>query len=132
MLNTLKNEYDKVYIWIQGQLDYEYLQKIVNTKEFILVPPTLKALDEVLEKEDLDYIGTRLHAGIRSLNKFHRSLIISIDNRAREMAKYTNIPVMERVDMKNNLVEWIYSNQETNIQLPINEINLWKNQFNRK
>ena len=78
MLNTLQNEYDKVYIWIQGQLDYEYLQQIVNTKKFILVPPTLDALDEILKIEDLDYVGTRLHAGIRSLNKLHRSLIILI------------------------------------------------------
>lgn len=131
MLNTLQNEYDKVYIWIQGQLDYEYLQQIVNTKKFILVPPTLDALDEILKIEDLDYVGTRLHAGIRSLNKLHRSLIISIDNRAREMAKDTNIPVIGRTELKDRLVEWINSDHETNINLPENEIEMWKKQFNR-
>lgn len=129
MLSTLKKEYDKVYIWIQGQLDYEYLQQLVNTKEFILVPPTLGALDKVLEINDLDYVGTRLHAGIRSLNKLHRSLIISIDNRAREMAKYTNLPIIEREDIRNMLVEWIYNDQKIDICLPMEEINKWKNQF---
>ena len=50
--------------------------------------PTLEAFDNLLESEiDLDYIGTRLHAGIRAIQKKRRSIIIGVDNRALEMQK---------------------------------------------
>ena len=130
MLKTLQNEYDKVYIWIQEKLNYEYLQHLINTKEFILIPPTLEALDKILEIKDLDYVGTCLNAGIRSLNTLHRSLIISIDNRTRELAKDTNIPVIERTELKDQLIKWINTDYETKIMLPEKEIETWKKQFN--
>lgn len=47
------------------------------------------------------------------------------------MAKDTNIPVIERTELKDRLVEWINSDHETNINLPENEIEMWKKQFNR-
>lgn len=46
--------------------------------------------------------------------------------------KDVNIPSIGQFELEENLVKMIYSNQEIRIKLPINEINLWKNQFNRK
>ena len=72
MLEILKNNYAEVYIWIQGQYDYEYLESIVDLREFKIIPPSLVELDKVLKKDNVEYIGTRLHAGIRSLNYLNR------------------------------------------------------------
>lgn len=129
LLETLKKHYDTVYIWVQGQKDYEYLQKLVNIDEYRLIPPSLKELDFILKSENLDYVGTRLHAGIRSLNYGHRTVIISIDNRARAMAKDINLPIMERESLEHELEKWIYGEQKICIRLPKENIQRWKKQF---
>ena len=131
MLNILKENYDEVYVWIQGQYDYEYLNELVNIENYNLVPPSLDELDRILEMNDLDYVGTRLHAGIRSLNFKHRSLVIAIDNRARSISADTNLPIMERTNIKNDLIKWIKTDNVTDIHLPEEKINLWKNQFKK-
>ena len=58
--------------------------------------------------KELDYVGTRLHAGVRAMQKGRRSIILSIDNRAREMGKDYNLNVIERNDIYK-LEEYIYS-----------------------
>ena len=130
MIEILKSKYDTVYLWVQGQCDYSYLKKITECRNLCLVPPTLKALDALLNNNDLDYIGTRLHAGIRSLNKFHRSLVIAVDNRARAIHKDTGLPIMERFQIPELLVNWIDKPYQTKIHLPQNDIDAWKSQFN--
>ena len=131
MLEILKNNYTEVYIWIQGQYDYEYLESIVDLREFKIIPSSLAELDKVLKKDNVEYIGTRLHAGIRSLNYLNRSLIISIDNRARAISKDTNLPIIERNDIENSLEQWINSEHETIISLPEENIRMWKKQFKK-
>lgn len=131
MLEILKNNYSKVYIWIQGQYDYEYLQSLIDLKNFVIIPPSLDELDKILENEDVDYVGTRLHAGIRSLNFLKRSLIIAVDNHARAIHNDTNLPIMERCEIEDNLSDWINSIHETNIILPTEAINKWIEQFNQ-
>ena len=82
MLDILLASYDKVYFWLQGRDDLAYIRKLGYEDKLELVDSTLEAYDAVLALDDLDYVGTRLHAGIRALSKGRRSLIISIDNRA--------------------------------------------------
>lgn len=128
MIEILQRNYDKVYCWIQGSRDFEYLKSL--TDEVIIVNPTLKQFDELLESdEDLDYIGTRLHAGIRAMQKKRRSIIIGVDNRAKEMGKDFNLNVLDR-DEINDLESYLNSDIETNINLNYEVINLWKKQFN--
>ena len=85
--------------------------------------------DTVLEQSDLDYVGTRLHAGIRALSKGHRSLIISIDNRAECISADTGLPILKREDVRLMLKERLSRNFETNITLPRENIIRWKGQF---
>ena len=129
MLETLKNHYEKVFIWIQGQMDYQYLRTLLDLGPYQIIPPSLEALDEVLYKENMDYIGTRLHAGIRSMNIGNRSLVIGVDNRARAMKHDINLPVIERDEMKVRLEEVIEQEWKTEIDLPIKEIERWQHQF---
>ncbi len=127
MLEILKENYDKVYLWIQGGNDYEYF-KSLNIDGITLVPPALEKYDEILMGGDIDYVGSRLHGGIRALQKKVRTIILGVDNRAKEKHKDFNLKVIEREDVES-LPELIRSSFETDINIPIENINKWKSQF---
>ena len=129
MLDVLLDSYEKVYLWLQGRDDLAYIQELGYQDKLILVPSTLADYDSVLQQGDLDYVGTRLHAGIRALSKGHRSLIISIDNRAECISADTGLPILKREDVRLMLKERLSCNFETNIILPRENITRWKGQF---
>ncbi|MEY8735978.1 polysaccharide pyruvyl transferase family protein [Lactobacillus sp. AN1001] len=129
MLDTLLELYSNVYVWIQGDNDEKYLDSYPRKDELLKVSNSLEAYNKLLEKEDLDYVGTRLHAGVHALNYKRRSLIISIDNRAREIARDTGLPIIERKQLQNSLRERILSNIDISIRLPEENIKYWKQQF---
>ena len=127
LVKVLSQNYQKIYFWTQQPKDYHYMQSFCG-KGAIYLKPSLKALDQCLSSCDVDYIGTRLHAGIRALQHSRRALILAIDNRATEIAKDTNLPVIKREDI-DSIKHWIDSSYETKINLPIENINIWKKQF---
>lgn len=126
MLETLKTHYEEVHLWLQGSKDLEYVQGLTEGLHYIA--PKLSAFDRFLENEECDYVGTRLHAGIRALQYKRRALIIGIDNRALEMRRDISLPVLERAKI-GSLPEWI--EQEAAIQLKVDQtaIRTWKAQF---
>lgn len=127
LFKLLKNNYKDIYLWVQGPEDLEYARNI--GREIHIIPPRLDALDELLSSNiDLDYIGTRLHAGIRAMQFKRRSIIIGIDNRAIEMGKDINFPIVLRDDL-NSLQNKIYDEFETRLRIPFDEIDKWKMQF---
>ena len=127
LANILFDNYEKVYCWIQGSKDYEYIKTISD--RFIIVNPNLQSYDDLLESNiELDFVGTRLHAGIRAMQKNRRSIIISIDNRAREMGKDFNLNVLEREDI-HTLESLVNSEFNTHLRLNWNDIKKWKEQF---
>jgi polysaccharide pyruvyl transferase WcaK-like protein len=132
MIHELFKRYEKVSFWIQGSRDYAYLKSIANNyiKQIHVIPPSLEAYDIFLQNhyKTTDYIGTRLHAGIYAINKGVNALIISIDNRAREMARDFNLPILKRLEIED-LATMLSSNKEFTIQTPINIISQWKSQF---
>lgn len=129
MLDILLGSYQTVYFWLQGRDDLEYIRSLGYENKVTLVQPTLKSLDAVLEQADLDYIGTRLHAGIRALNKGRRSLIISIDNRAECIHADTGLPIIHRKDIPEMLRKRIAEETPTKLSMPWENIAQWKNQF---
>lgn len=128
MLNILLNEYETVYLWLQGVYDYNYIKDLELENKVKLIPPTLSEYDNILSTGDVDYIGTRLHGGVRALQKKVRSIIIGVDNRAQEKKKDFNINVLDRNDIKD-LKDMIYSDIRSDITIPTEEINRWKAQF---
>lgn len=129
MLDTLKAEYGKVYLWLQGNGDREYVSGLESSRGITTIPPMLEAYDSFLrEEDDVDYIGTRLHGGIRALQHGKRTLIVSVDNRAREMSRDFNIPTIER-DQMCGLKDWIHAEAPTDIRIRSGEINQFLNQF---
>ena len=88
------------------------------------------AYDEFLTNNDTDYVGTRLHGGIYAMRHGRRAIIISIDERAREINKSNHLNCIDF----NNLVElpgYINSEFETSVKMDSAAISRWKNQFQK-
>ena len=132
LLDQLLNNYRHVYVWIQGVRDMEYLNELnyVANERLIAVAPSLSAFDAVLQQPDIEYIGTRLHAGVRALQHGNRTLILAVDNRALEISRDTNLNVIPREDVER-VSDFIDGDYRTSIQLPQEAIDRWRNQFNQ-
>lgn len=133
IFNLLKNNYDKVYFWLQGVGDKEYLEQlnISTVTDIILINPNLRDYDNLLCIEDVDYIGTRLHAGIKALQRSKRTLIISIDNRAKEISEDIGISIADREHEFYKIEAFIREETEMKISIPIDNIKKWKDQFGK-
>ncbi|MEN8384723.1 MULTISPECIES: polysaccharide pyruvyl transferase family protein [Acinetobacter] len=136
-IKTLLDSYEKVLIWIQGARDWSYFKAIVekelqffsNVKNRIeLIPPVLSTYDNILAQGDIDYVGTRLHGGIRALQKGVRTIIIGVDNRALEKKKDFNLPVINRKDV-DGLKDFVEASYDLNIKLPEQNIAKFKEWF---
>lgn len=125
-LHTVMKSYRQVFLFVQQPDDLAYAQGLAGGR-LTPLPPSVKALDEVL-KLGVDYIGTRLHGGIRALQEKSRTLVLSIDNRAREIASDTGLPTVERGDGAA-LDRWIQGVAPTVITLPLKAISHWRRQF---
>lgn len=128
MMNILLDSYSTVFFFSQQVEDVSYLSELGYFDRVTMIKPSLEAFDEVLRNEDVDFVGTRLHAGIRALNLKRRSLIVAVDNRAAEIGKDTNLPIIFSKDL-NILREMLEAEIYTKIVLPVDNINAWKSQF---
>ena len=128
-LKLLKKNYEKIFFWPQGFKDIELLEKLNAIEDVELLSPSLESFDEILASEDVEYIGTRLHAGIRALNFKRRTLIMAVDNRAIEMQKSIGLPVILRKDALEFLPNYLGAKSELNIKIPGKAIETWKRQF---
>lgn len=128
MVTILCKEYEKVYLWFQGAGDYEYYRALSLPPKVQVVSPSLAQYDALLAGEDIDYVGTRLHGGIRALQHKKRTVIIAVDNRAVEKQKSFAIPVLQRKDI-GDLAEYLNCSLPISIRLPMSEIVAWKQQF---
>ena len=132
LINILLSSYKRCFMWIQAYDDYEYACSLTNKDNITFIPPSLKLYDEFLQNNEVDYVGTRLHAGIRALNMKKRTIILSVDNRATEISRDTGLVVIGRNDIEIELESTIESEFETRIVLPEDNIRLWLSQFNSK
>ena len=129
MLTMLCSHYKTVHVWLQGYGDSKKFKVIFDRLPGLrFIPPKLSCYDKFLKEIDCDYVGTRLHAGIRALQKKRRSLIVAVDNRAQEISKDINLNVCNRGD--NEFIEGFASSEvDTVIRLPLASIRDWKAQF---
>ncbi|WP_373192866.1 polysaccharide pyruvyl transferase family protein [Enterococcus sp. RIT-PI-f] len=133
LVNILLNNYQKIYFWPQGIGDYEYLQNLLGKEvdKIEIISPDLSSYDYLLDNKDIEFIGTRLHGGIRALQKGKRTLILSVDNRAEEKKKDFNLPVVSRENFKE-IEKFVERQFITNIHTPQKNIKIWKDQFGIK
>ena len=128
MFDVLYKNYDKIYLWLQQADDYEYFKSLNLRYNVEIIKPILSEYDKLLRNHDVDFVGSRLHGGIRALNFKRRSLIIGVDNRALEINKDTNLPFIDRNRIED-MEKWVNRSFETEINLPYDNINEWKAQF---
>lgn len=125
VLQLLQQAYSgNLTFWPQGTRDLGYLQALGYTGR--VLDRSLVALLEFLKRAtSLDYVGTRLHAGILCLEHGVRSLVITVDNRATEIARDTNLPIMERNDFPK-LSRWLEGETDHRIIVPFDRVERWR------
>ena len=129
LIDLLKRHYERVFFFPQGIDDIAYGQSF-GDGSFVQLDPTLQAFDRLLSSElDLDYVGLRLHGGIRALQHKRRTAIISIDNRAREIARDTDLPVIGQDEIGERLETMLIEPRQTALRIPFDAIKAWKDQF---
>jgi polysaccharide pyruvyl transferase WcaK-like protein len=128
IVRVLKNNYENIYLWLQGSKDYRYLKELGVEHLFDkLIPPVLSAYDEALQI-DCDYVGTRLHAGIRAIQMGRRALVLAVDNRGVEKGRDFGLPVLPR-EKYSLLAGYINDSFPTMIKINQNNIDDWIGQF---
>jgi len=132
LIEILKSEYKKLYFWVQGYGDLDYLKSLTDIEEINIIGHSLSEYENILKDGDeYDYVGTRLHAGIFAIRHGVRSIILSIDNRAEDMKESYNLPTIPMKSIENELSNYINSSFETSIKVDKSKIDSWKNQFKK-
>lgn len=127
LIDIVKKKYDQIYFWPQGIYDVSYLKSIADIKGIEVIPANVKAFEEVLKK-DVDYVGTRMHAGIFAMRHKVRSVIVSLDERMDSMAVSMpqNTISCKKLDQLHRMIDMPL---ETAVQLNWTAIDVWKDQF---
>ena len=119
--------YKTIYFWSQGAGDTDYVKSF--NLPITILDRSLTALETLLKVEpSLDYIGTRLHGGIRCLLARRRSLILKIDHRATEIARSTGLPSADRHDFQY-IKQWLNAPFVTQMTIDTVAIERWRHQF---
>ena len=126
LIELLASRYE-VLFWPQGPGDRAYIESLVPDATFI--DPSLAAFDAELQKPNTGYVGLRLHGGIRALQFGVPSLILSIDNRAREISKSVGLFAPTRNDFRaiENALSGLHP---IKLNLPSPRIESWKKEWN--
>jgi len=132
-IKILFSMYKSIYFWPQGTKDKEYfisLKKIIPDliSRISILPMNLTAYNTILLTKNIDYIGTRLHAGIRAMQHNRKCMIITVDNRAAEMGKDFILPIIERQNI-SELPQNFLKMKNQDVETPIESIEKWKSQF---
>ena len=125
LLEMLAKHYaGRLLLWPQGARDLSYVRSLGFQGQAI--ERSLDSLIDTLRTTDgLDYVGTRLHAGILCLEHGVRSMIVSVDNRATEIHRDTGLSVIERSDLAG-LAHWLTHDVSCTLGLPYENIDRWK------
>lgn len=133
LLEIIQKNYKHIYFWPQGSGDLKYMKELTskNNIAYKIIPSNYEAYDKFLSSVECDFIGTRLHGGIKALQACKRTIIIGIDNRAIEM-RGNNLIIIDRNKLEEELDEKINSEFRTDIKLYKENIEKWKLQFKDK
>ncbi len=126
-IQLLRRHYSEVLLWPQQPEDVAYCASL-DQAGVRLIRPNLAEFTDFLRNSHVDYVGTRLHGGIRALQLGKRALILAVDNRAVEIGADTQLPVVARRDTAA-IERWIKTPAPTRIALPAEAIAAWRTQF---
>jgi len=126
LLDMVSTFYDRTVIWPQSRRDVDYARTLQG--DFELAGPTLQEYDDLLVSERVDYVGTRLHGGIRGFEHHSWGMIVAVDNRAVEIGKDTGLPVFRRGD-RAGILQCLEDRISYPVRLPRQQIDEWRHQF---
>jgi len=122
---------EDIYFFAQGLFDKEYLSSLPIYKKNINrihILEQLNVYNELL-RDDVVYIGTRLHGGARAIQMNKESIVLQVDNRTTEISNDTNFPSVKRTDLLT-VSKWIEGdNIFSPMKIDLNSVNIWKKQF---
>lgn len=129
----LQSESKHLFFFPQGKSDINYLQSLdiykKNKSRIFLLDHNYDAFINFVDHTHFNYVGTRLHAGIRCLSAGNPALIISIDNRTAEIGKDIQLHITYRNNFAG-ISKWIHGDYiPAPLELPIENIQKWKMQF---
>ena len=133
LLNACAANYENLFFFPQSSADIPYFHAVLPAElagKFIVIAPDLAEYDRFLTEIQPDFIGTRLHGGIRALQHRCRVLIIGIDNRAKEMGKDISLPFLPQENMKE-LPGLLQNGWDIALKIPQKNIDIWKDQFRK-
>jgi hypothetical protein len=125
LIALLHRYYERVVVWPQSIRDGAYARELKADGD--MAPPTLEAFDAILNGP-VDYVGTRLHGGIRAFDHGAWGLIVAVDNRALEIGKDTGLPVHARGD-RASIEASVVARLTRAVTLPHTDIATWRSQF---
>lgn len=132
LFDILRRNYAKVYFWPQGESDLDYMKGLVDLSDIHVLNRTIQAYEDCLRQEDIDYVGTRLHGGIYAMQHGRRTIIIGVDNRAVEITRDTNLPLVMAEYVADELEDKIRSTWSTELVLDEDAIARWKTALKEK
>lgn len=129
----LASKQKEIFYFPQGSQDIEYLKSLNiyknNVSKIQILDNTFDAFIKFVDNNEFNYIGTRLHGGIRCLQREMPTLIIGLDNRALEIQRDINLNVIKRGDIIA-IKNWIEGKFiPPSLKLPYANIKKWKDQF---
>ena len=128
LLRLLMRKYHEVYLWLQGVNDWDYLSSLGFSDKLTTIAPNLASFDAFLRSTECDYVGTRLHAGIRAMQVGRRSIILGVDNRSFDISNTFNINCIPRGDT-DSIARKIDSSFLTDVGVDEDAIASFKDQF---
>lgn len=127
MINIINGNYSERYAWIQTTEDENYFDSLIGVSNYKKIY-SINKYRKILQENDIDYVGTRLHGGIVALQEGKRTIIISIDQRAEGFHESNNIPIVRRDEIEK-LENRINSVINTDIIVDFDAINEFLGQF---
>jgi hypothetical protein len=123
MLSCLRERAETLRIWPQGKGDVNYVTHLGFGDH--LIGSELSDVDEALAVPGTEYVGTRLHGGIRALWSGVPTVIVSIDNRAAEIGRDVGLWMVER-NRVSQLARHLDSFDRWDLRLPSEAIGSWR------
>jgi len=122
----------KIAFFPQAPTDLSYFLSLtasnnISNSNFLILKPNLQTFSEFISANNCFYIGTRLHAAIFCIEHSLPAILISIDNRMRELASDTKMLFIERDQYALNLPDVLPSFLSPEIDNLA--IRSWKSQF---
>ena len=128
LVRTLNGRFEEVRYWPQGPGDAAYLMSLAGVTAEQILLPTLEAFDAALLADDTAYVGLRLHGGIRAIQLGVPSLILSVDNRAREISRSVDLVAPSRFAI-NDIDRALESGETRELAIPTETIDAWRREW---